>query len=242
MDKQRSLNYTIVLIYVITFVGIQLIGLFAPIVFPAMLEDNTVFMNVNAGLNLTWYVALTALLFYLAKVYLIDNQWVYFKSNKPRTFALMVVGFAAILIVNALVNTVMGGFGVDLDPENQAIIKDMTRAGAFATASLIIFAGFLAPISEEIVFRKGIYGLFEGRLGTIGAIIFSSFFFGFVHVMADLIMDTSEWINIIPYMAMGGVLAAVYYLSGKIIYIPIFIHMAYNLMALGLLFFAPDIM
>lgn len=240
-SKRFSLNYTIVLAYVISFVAIQFIGAIVPLVFPELLDNDVWFANFNAAVNLVWYVSLTVALFYLGKIYLIDNQWVYFKSNKNRSFRYLIGGFFGLLAVNAIVNGIMMQFGYDISPENQAAIETLTDAGIFASISLVIFAGFLAPISEEIVFRKGIYGLFHKRFGNAIAIVVNSLLFGFIHIMADLLIDTAQWINIIPYAALGAVLSLVYYWSGKIIFIPIFIHMAYNLIAVALLFFGPDI-
>ncbi len=234
--RKRPLNIRILIVYIISFIVLQLVAVFAIGIFPELLEDDQLFAIVLSVLNLLWYLGLTIALFSIARIYLFDNQWGYFKSDKARSLGFIAVGFFAILLVNGVIGLTMEQLGYEVNPENQAALESLLEGGPIAIISLILFAGFLAPIVEEIVFRKGLWDVFEKPLGFIGAIILNSFFFGFIHIIADISLDSMQLLNIVPYFGMGLVISLIYYYSGKIIFVPIFVHMAYNMFALIAMF------
>lgn len=80
---------------------------------------------------------------------------------------------------------------------------------------------FLAPITEELVFRLTLIKLLKKPwLG----LVFSSLFFGLVHVAAG------DWIHMISYTVSGFVLGVAYLKYDNICY-PIGIHLLNNLVA-----------
>ena len=58
--------------------------------------------------------------------------------------------------------------------------------------ALIVFSVLLAPVVEELVFRKAIYGLFEKKSIPL-AIAISGLTFGYIHVLSG------DYIQIIIY-------------------------------------------
>lgn len=235
--RKTSLNLKIVLTYIFSFLALNLVILIFLGVFPDVIEDETRLNNILVGLNLLWYVGLLIALVIIARIYLFVNQWAYFKSNPRRSFSLIVVGLVGVFLVSILVNLIFAWLGIELDPQNQEALEALMQAGPWAVAGLVVFAGFLAPITEEIVFRKGVYGMVHHKYGNVAAIIINSFFFGLVHVLGDIVTDFSSIINIVPYFALGLFISYIYYRSAKIIYVPIIIHMAYNLILLTSLLF-----
>lgn len=228
-----DLNRRVIIIYLITLITVPLLQVLLLALIPSIQEQESTLMTFQAASNLVWYVTLTALLFITASRYLFKNQWVIFVQNKKRVLFLIALGVALMFTANILINGFFVAIGHELNPENQANLERIAQSGAFSVFSLVIFAGFLAPITEEIVFRKGVYGLFEKKYGNIVAIIINSFFFGLIHVLLDL----SNFINILPYFGLGIVLSYMYYYSGKLIFVPIFMHMIMNLISLITMFF-----
>jgi len=226
--KKIQLNQRIVILYLITLVAIPLLQVFLLVIFPGIEENEETLLTFSALSNLVWYTVLTTLLFITAKTYLFKNQWVSFKANLKRSILLIILGVALMFISNMLINGLFTALGRELNPENQASLELIAGANMISTVSLIIFAGLLAPIAEEIVFRKGVYGILYEKFGNVVAIIGGAFFFGLIHVLLDL----SNFINILPYFGLGLILSFMYYYSGKSIFVPIAMHMVINITSL----------
>jgi membrane protease YdiL (CAAX protease family) len=84
------------------------------------------------------------------------------------------------------------------------------------------------------VYRKGVFDWVQKKGGTFLAFSLNTFLFGFMHVIFDL----GNAITILPYLAAGAVLTYIYLLSQKVIWVPIVVHMSYNLLSLLVIFSA----
>lgn len=104
--------------------------------------------------------------------------------------------------------------GIKPGSENTMQIMEIARAAPI----FIIIPAIIAPILEEIIFRKIIFGSFYKRTNFFIAALASSIIFGLVH------MDVT---HIITYTAMGLVFAFLYVHTNRII-VPIVAHMAMN--------------
>lgn len=105
-------------------------------------------------------------------------------------------------------------FGIEIGSENTNEIMNITR-------NMPIFAlipAIIAPILEEIVFRKVIFGSLYRRMNFIFAALISSFIFGIIH---------GEPQHILVYGSMGFVFAFLYVQTKRII-VPIIVHAAMN--------------
>lgn len=92
-----------------------------------------------------------------------------------------------------------------------------------STPYLMLFtAGILAPIAEELTFRKGVSMLFKNKW----VYAFSSgFIFGLLHVIGS--GNILEYLYIIPYGSLGFFFALTYY-DTKSIYPSIIMHAIHN--------------
>ena len=92
-----------------------------------------------------------------------------------------------------------------------------------STPYLMLFtAGILAPIAEEITFRKGVSKIFKNKWVYATA---SGLIFGFLHVMGS--GNPLEYLYIIPYGSLGFFFALTYY-DTKSIYPSIIMHAIHN--------------
>ncbi|MGX4670583.1 CPBP family intramembrane glutamic endopeptidase [Cerasibacillus sp. JNUCC 74] len=105
-------------------------------------------------------------------------------------------------------------FGIKPGSENTQAIMNITRA----TPLFMIIPIFAAPILEEIIFRKIIFGTLYKRTNFLIAAILSAVIFGFIH---------REPQHILVYASMGLVFAYLYVETKRII-VPIIAHMAMN--------------
>jgi len=138
---------------------------------------------------------------------------------------------------NKIVGAVLGGWGLlflaniissqivfffnntNEASQNQQAINSIMNVHPFIMAATTVL---LAPLVEELVFRKTIMGSMS-KLPPFFSIALSSFLFGLIHVISG-----RDFIFIIPYMAMGIPLGWSYY-RHKNIWIPIGIHVLQNL-------------
>lgn len=104
--------------------------------------------------------------------------------------------------------------GIEIGSENTANIMEIARAAPL----FIIIPAIIAPILEEIIFRKIIFGVFYKRTNFFIAATLSALIFGFIH---------GEPEHILIYASMGYVFAFLYVKTKRII-VPIIVHMAMN--------------
>lgn len=105
-------------------------------------------------------------------------------------------------------------FGIQVGSENTAALMEMTRIAPL----FILITAIVAPILEEIVFRKILFGVFYKRTNFFIAATLSAFIFGIIH---------GEPMHILIYASMGYVFAYLYVKTKRII-VPIIVHMTLN--------------
>jgi len=108
--------------------------------------------------------------------------------------------------------------GIDLVPQAFVeILRDET------SPVLILLLGIsalvLAPVTEELIFRAGLYRFFKGRMRPAAALAFSSLLFALLHL---------NLLHFLPLFALGALLVRSYEKTGNI-FVPIGFHAAFNL-------------
>ena len=93
-------------------------------------------------------------------------------------------------------------------------LKDLTISIAF---------GILTAVFEEILFRGILFRLIEGKWGSYVALVISSVFFGFAHLMND-----SSALFAAVVISLIGVLITAAYIYTRNLWFPIAIHFAFN--------------
>ncbi len=109
-------------------------------------------------------------------------------------------------------------FHIDQGSENTQEIVDITRMNP----AFFIIPVFTAPILEELIFRKIIFGSLHKKMNFFFAVLISSLLFGVLHL---------ELQHLLIYFAMGVALAFIYVKTKRII-VPIIVHMAMNTIAI----------
>lgn len=103
---------------------------------------------------------------------------------------------------------------------NEEIIRENIK---IAPVYMLFSCSIVAPIFEELVFRRSLYGFIKKKYLFI---VLSGFIFGLLHVLGTSLTPL-EYLYIIPYGAMGSCFA--YLLTKtKNITLPISIHMIHN--------------
>lgn len=108
----------------------------------------------------------------------------------------------------------MNILGISPGSENTQGIMDIARAAPL----FIIIPAVIAPILEEIIFRKIIFGSLYKRMNFFFAGLVSALIFGFIHEGME---------HILIYASMGFVFAFLYVKTKRIL-VPIIVHAAMN--------------
>lgn len=118
--------------------------------------------------------------------------------------------FAQIVAVNIEYNI----FGIEPGSENTKVIMQIVEQ----LPLFLIIPTIIAPILEELIFRKIIFGSLYKRMNFIFAAFISSLIFGIIHQEPE---------HILIYSSMGFVFAYLYVRTKRII-VPIIVHILLN--------------
>ena len=137
------------------------------------------------------------------------------KLNMDTAFKYWFVGLMTMCISNIII-----GFIANLNTSSN---EEAVQTLVSSTPYLMLFtAGILAPIAEELTFRKGVSKLFKNKW----VYAFSSgLIFGLLHVIGS--SNILEYLYIIPYGSLGFFFALTYY-DTKSIYPSIIMHAIHN--------------
>lgn len=141
----------------------------------------------------------------------------------------IVLMFAGLYLSELIIELIIKAANIDfIGSENQKTINLLLENNSQAIF-IKLTAILLAPIIEELIFRKTIFKLIRSK-GM--AIYVSSLSFGLIHVISMYKAPEMMLLNLIPYFMGGLVLSSIYSLNQKNIYIPIIVHMSYNLIGI----------
>ncbi|MEC9484788.1 MAG: CPBP family intramembrane glutamic endopeptidase [Candidatus Izemoplasma sp.] len=219
-------EFKIIGIYVgmlIVLLGFQLLLIYG---FNLNVDIQSQFIRVNSLSNIFYY-GMMLLLYIVLFFGFWKTEWRKAINNKIQVLMFIVIGFGAMLGASTIAGIIMYILNVTDTSVNQAQLNLLISSGTtFDQIALLIFAVLLAPPVEELVFRKAIFDLLE-RIKIkepFVVILLSGIIFGFIHVASD------NWIQIVSYALLGVVLALLYHYSNKKLFIPIVVHMLFNLM------------
>ena len=137
------------------------------------------------------------------------------KLNMDTAFKYWFIGLMIMCISNIAI-----GLITDLSTSsNEQAVQTLVSS----TPYLMLFtAGILAPIAEEITFRKGVSKIFKNKWIYATA---SGLIFGLLHVIGS--GNILEYLYVIPYGSLGFFFALTYY-DTKSIYPSIIMHAIHN--------------
>lgn len=151
----------------------------------------------------------------------------------PATWGWALVAGLATFVFSSLMSASGRALGLDLEPSNQDLIQEgFARFPVF----LALFAVVLAPLYEELLFRRVLFGrLWQAGWPLLGLAL-SSLVFALVHELPGLNGKpiASTLFLVLVYAGMGGIFAWVYRRTGTLC-APIAAHILNNAIALAVL-------
>nr|WP_219914666.1 CPBP family intramembrane glutamic endopeptidase [Thalassobacillus sp. CUG 92003] len=136
------------------------------------------------------------------------------RSGKGGIILWSILGVFMALFSQGIAVQIESLFGISQGSENTRDIIEVAQQSPLFILLPVVFA----PITEEIIFRKIIFGSIYKRTNFIVAVLISSIIFGAFHF---------DFSHILIYTAMGMVFAFLY-VKTKSIITPIVAHMAMN--------------
>lgn len=150
----------------------------------------------------------------------IKKEWKIFKDNFLENMDIGIkywlIGLGIMMISNIFINVFLQ-LG---QAANEQAVQGMITSLPWL---MLINAGFIAPCTEEIVFRKGFKKAFPNKYAFI---ILSALVFGSLHVITSM-TSPIELLYIIPYGALGAAFACMYQKTNTI-FTSISMHMFHN--------------
>ncbi|PGZ95337.1 CPBP family intramembrane metalloprotease [Bacillus pseudomycoides] len=163
---------------------------------------------------ISFFVALIIILLLLRN----DTQsekWKREKTNIPATIGWIILGVFLALFAQVIAGTIETQiFKVKPESENTQNIIDIIKAAPL----FMIVSSIFAPILEEIVFRKILFGTLYKRYNFFIAALVSSLIFALIH------FDPT---HLLVYISMGLVFSFLYVKTKRII-VPIMAHVLMN--------------
>lgn len=153
-----------------------------------------------------------------------------FKKNSGKHFTSIALGIAGCLVLTYVVSYIYLLLGIEGDSENQETINGVLQSKGWLP--MVISVVLIAPFTEEMLFRKSIYGTCKYKFKiadpiTIGLI---TFVFALVHVAS---LENLKYI--FQYLPLAFVITYSYHQS-KNIFVPMGIHFLNNLLSVIALF------
>ena len=184
-------------------------------------------INLNVYMIASYILLLTIYIIIYRKDLLKDFKD--FKKNYKSILKTTIEYYLTGLIIMMLSNFIINSIGIN-NTANEELNRDILENHILFQ---FITAGFIAPIIEELVFRKSLRKVSDNKYIyiTISALIFA-----IIHILSSIntLSDLKMLIHIIPYGAMGAAFASAYYKTDNI-YGTIIIHGMHNIITLLLL-------
>ncbi len=133
----------------------------------------------------------------------LKEEWVKFKKNAFKNLDIG-IKYWLIGLIGMMASNVILGILVRQQAANEELVQQMLKALPWV---MVINTGLLAPIIEEICFRKTFYDALKKKRWVF--ILSSGIFFGALHVIFS-IRTPLDLLFIIPYSSLGIAFAYMY--------------------------------
>ena len=213
--KNKNLIKNIIKLFICFFLFFYRIIFILPII--KILNINTKKMSTQTEiiLSLIGNIIFSIVIFLMYRKEII-NEWKIFKKNFSdnidTSIKYWLIGLVFMVLSNFILNFILNG-GQALN-EQKMIDK--------APLIMLITAGIIGPINEELVFRKSFKNVFKNKWLFI---LISGIIFGYLHV--DSATNLIQFLYIIPYSSLGIAFATTYYKTDTV-FSSIFAHMLHN--------------
>lgn len=160
---------------------------------------------------------------------------VLFRTNWKRYLICIVSGIIGLFLFSLLFDVLVNVFNIEGDANNQEVIEVALKGdGKWA---MIISVAIVAPIFEELVFRKFLYGFLSRiKLHIVLTTIIIALLFALVHCTSENFLTLIAYFFLLNYLSLSLCLTVPFVVSKGNMYVSIIIHMFNNIYNLLLIF------
>ena len=149
----------------------------------------------------------------------LNKEFKIFKKNILKNldigFTYWIIGLSIMLASNIIINFIFRVGGA----QNEKLVQEMISKSPIL---MLLVAGIIAPIIEELIFRKSFKNAFTNKYLFI---ILSGLVFGLLHVISG--NSLLQLLYIIPYSSLG-IAFAISYCKTETVFTPISMHIIHN--------------
>ena len=222
-SKDRS--FGINLIYcILSFLGLLILSDILQLILNVFIKN----MYISNLISSIVFIVVLCL-FYLRD--LCDEIKIYknnFKENFKKSFKYYILGYMGMIFFNLVLSFVLKEIS-----SNEEQVREMLFNNTFIS---MISISLIAPISEELIFRKSLQPIIKNKWVYV---IVSGFLFGFAHILTNIangIFTISDLLYILPYGSLGASFALMDN-ETKTVFSSIVIHAIHNTLTALLLLF-----
>ena len=213
-SKDRSFGINL-LFCILSFLGLLIFADLLQIVLNIVIKNNMV-CNVISNIFLIIFIYLMYLkdLNNEAKIYGKD-----FKKNFGTSFKYYILGFMGMIFFNILISIFLGGIS-----SNEEQVRELLFKSPIIT---MISISIIAPISEELIFRKSLQPVIKNKWVYI---VISGVLFGFAHLLTNIVSGNfvlTDLFYLLPYASLGASFALMDH-ETKTVFSSIVIHAIHN--------------
>lgn len=185
------------------------------------------FQSYSASVAELIGIALSIIFF--RKVFI--NDFKDFISNWYKYLTIVLISALLIYFSGYLFEYIYELFDIQSDSSNQEAIE----LALFGKGKLmmIIQVALIAPIFEELVFRKFSFGFFkECKFNKVLSFLIVTFIFAIIHCSSENFLKIDAYIYLLNYFALSAILSGSYVLSKDNVFSSILVHMINNILSL----------
>lgn len=217
-------------IYLLATVLLIVVQTWIQLSYPAWWDGGTGEGQLLTFLNLGWYIVITAVFIVVFKPALHQEWYAFYKDGKRTAWAWILQGVIVMYFIQIGLGLILNATGLFEVSENQALLVGFLEMNVATQLAVAAFGIFLAPFTEEFLFRRSLFRYLQKKGPLAAAVIITSILFGFLHAVTEL---TNVRV-IIPYVVIGIVLQLYYIRSGSL-FVTIGMHAIYNAISIGLI-------
>jgi len=189
------------------------------------LEDSSFQAKMLISQFIAEVIGIVMIIGFLKNIFIYD-----FKKLKDKWYIkliIVVLGTVLLVLTTSILTEIYEALGIDGTSENQTGIEEALSSNM--RVFMIIMVVILAPIFEEILFRKLLIGYLTEKAHLSDGISFliSTFVFALIHVL-----DLVSIVFIFIYLALSAIITLSYMISKKNIYVSTILHMLNNFLSL----------
>lgn len=160
----------------------------------------------------------------------LKKDFLNFKKNTTKNFSTIAIGIFGCLMLTGIVGYIYNLLGITGDSDNQETINTVLTSKGWVP--MVISVVFIAPFTEEMLFRKTLYGTCKYKFSISDPITIAliTFVFALIHVAS---LENLKFI--FQYLPLAFVITYSYHHS-KNIFVPMAIHFLNNLLSVLLLY------